>query len=247
MAKPTNKKIKRKKTCCIFLPPLPTIHTLSLSWAGRRQSSELTKGDNIFHTNSTIIFCLHKADTASTATAPSLHSRAARRATSPSIDTDKSLKTVRPPAASLNQRPSVLGLHQNAGVSKKASRGRKAVRSTRARRRHERGLERAEEIVDRTANKIAKSKRAASHIAERKKAWEDVNGSVGKNKVGSSNMFAGLAAATGGDDEEDDEEDGWEDDEGGDDEMADAAPAAPKTTAAVAPPAPGDDDDEEIL
>lgn len=219
-----------------------------MSWAGRRQSSELTKGDDISHTYSIVFFPLHKADTTSTATAPSLHSRAARRATSPSIDTDKSLKTVRPPAASLNQRPSVLGLHQSAGVSKKTSRGRKAVRSTRARRRHERGLERAEEIVDRTANKIAKSKRAASHIAERKKAWEDVNGSVGKSKVGSSNMFAGLAAATGGDGEDDDEEeDGWEDDEGGDDEMADAAPAAPKTTASVAPPAPGDDDDEEIL
>lgn len=171
--------------------------------------------------------------------APSLHSRAARRATSPSINTDKSLKEIRPPAESLNQRPSVLGLHQNAGVTKKSRRGRKAVLSTRARKRHEKGLERAEEIVDRTANKVAKSKRAASNIADRKKAWDDVNGSVvkvGKTGSSSSNMFAGLEA--GGEEVEEDSVEEF------DDEMVGDAPAV--TGAAVAPSAPGDDD-EEIL
>lgn len=132
----------------------------------------------------------------------------------------------------------MLGLHQNAGVTKKSRRGRKAVLSTRARKRHEKGLERAEEIVDRTANKVAKSKRAASNIADRKKAWDDVNGSVtkvGDTASSSSNMFAGLEA------------DGQEEEEGGveklDDEMVSDVPAA--IGAAVAPSAP--DDDDEIL
>lgn len=148
----------------------------------------------------------------------------------------------------------MLGLHQNAGVTKKAKRGRKAVLSTRARRRHARGLERAEEIVDRTANKVQKSKRAAVSIEERKKAWDEVNGSVGQVGGGksSNNMFAGLAAADGTDEEVESVEEF-------DDEMADAAvPAAPEgaqvpsasvpVAAAAAPPPPVlDDGDEEIL
>ncbi|KAF3770936.1 hypothetical protein M406DRAFT_234204, partial [Cryphonectria parasitica EP155] len=109
---------------------------------------------------------------------PSLHSRAARRATSPSINTDKSLKDVQPPSESLNQRPSVLGLYQNAGVNKKAKRGRKAVLSSRARRRHERGLERAEEILDRTAVKVSRSKDSARNIDGRKKTWDEINASA---------------------------------------------------------------------
>lgn len=181
-----------------------------------------------------------------TPTAPSLHSRAARRATSPSINTDKSLKDVQPPPESLNQRPSVLGLHQNAGVTKKSKRGRKAVLSTRARKRHERGLERAEEIVDRTAVKVQKSKRSASNIAERKKAWDDVNGSVDKVS-GNSNKFAGLAM---GDDDQVEGE-GEESVQELDDEMQNDAPAASRAphvaAAAIAPPPHDDDDDEEIL
>lgn len=112
--------------------------------------------------------------------------------------------------------------------------------SSRARRRHERGLERAEEIVDRTAVKIRKSKRSASNIANRKKAWDDVNGSVEKP---SGNKFAELA-----DQGEDDEEEEEESVEEFDDEMADAAvPTAPATAKAATASPPADDDDEEIL
>lgn len=110
--------------------------------------------------------------------------------------------------------------------------------STRARRRHERGLERAEEIVDRTAVKAQKSKRSASNIADRKKAWDEVNGSVGK--VGSGrNKFAGLA----------DEDDEVESVEEFDAEMEEAAPVASEgaQAAATAVPPPLDDGDEEIL
>lgn len=198
--------------------------------------------------------------------APSLHSRAARRATSPSINTDKSLKDVKPPTESINNRPSVLGIHQSAGVTKKTKRGRKSVLSTKARRRHERGLERAEHVVDRTAVKIQKSKRSAAEIASRKKAWDEVNGSIGDvaAAVGgkaSLNMFAGLG--NDGDDDEDVEEVDNFDDEMGDVDQgasaaAAAAAAAPTTTrvtrasakAAIAPAAaspPQDEEDEEIL
>lgn len=183
-----------------------------------------------------------------TRTAPSVHSRAARRATSPSINTDKSLKEVQPPS-DVNNRPSVLGIHQSAGVSKKAKRGRKSVLSTKARRRHERGLERAEEIVDRTALKIQKSKRSAAEIASRKKAWDAVNGDAAASKA-SVNMFAGLVGGDDGDDDDDDiEEVDNFDDEMGDAEQ-DAAAGATKTKAAapaLAPPPQDDDDDEEIL
>ncbi|POS80009.1 hypothetical protein DHEL01_v201582 [Diaporthe helianthi] len=188
--------------------------------------------------------------------APSIHSRAARRATSPSINTDKSLKDARPPPESADARPSVLGLHQGAGVTKKTKRGRKAVLSTRARRRHERGLERAEEIVDRTSNKVLRSKKAAANLAGRKKGWDDVNAQVSAEAVGvgaaSLNKFAGLA--DGGDDDEE------ADVEELDDEMWNAekgtslvASAPPKSMAGSVhappppPPPPPEDDDEEIL
>lgn len=174
--------------------------------------------------------------------APSIHSRAARRATSPSINTDKSLKDVKPPSESVNNRPSVLGIHQSAGVSKKVKRGRKSVLSTKARKRHTRGLERAEEIVDRTALKVQKSKLSAVGIEARKKGWDDVNGSAAAakaaaeaaRKAASTNKFAGLE--TGGDDDGDDTEEVDE----FDDEMGDAAAAAPAVAAPV-------DEDEEIL
>ncbi|ROW15387.1 hypothetical protein VPNG_02222 [Cytospora leucostoma] len=203
--------------------------------------------------------------------APSLHSRAARRATSPSINTDKSLKEVQPPSESVNNRPSVLGIHQSAGVTKRTKRGRKSVLSTKARKRHERGLERAEHVVDRTALKIQKSKRSAAEIASRKKAWDEVNGSIGDVAAGgaggraSLNMFAGLGDGGADDEEEEDVEevDNFDDEMGDADQgaaaaaAATAAAAAPTTRvtrasarAAVAPaaaPPPQDDEDEEIL
>ncbi|KAG8158937.1 hypothetical protein KVR01_011380 [Diaporthe batatas] len=187
--------------------------------------------------------------------APSIHSRAARRATSPSINTDKSLKDARPPPESADARPSVLGLHQAAGVSKKTKRGRKAVLSTRARKRHERGLERAEEIVDRTSNKVLKSKKSAAKIAGRSRGWDEINAQAGAAgaRVGAlgSNKFAGLA--DGGDDGDEDEDveelddEMWEADKGG----PVVAHPPPKSMAGSrhappAPPAP-EDGDEEIL
>ncbi|KAI1464616.1 Alb1-domain-containing protein [Daldinia caldariorum] len=112
--------------------------------------------------------------------APSIHSRVARRATSPSIDTDKSLKNIQPPAESVDYRPSVLAIHQGAGVSKKAKKGRNM--SSKARRRHEKEQDRAANIMERTEKKIAKSKGQARAIQSRSKAWDEINNQIPTNK-----------------------------------------------------------------
>ncbi|KAG9252209.1 Alb1-domain-containing protein [Emericellopsis atlantica] len=107
--------------------------------------------------------------------APSKHSRAARRATSPGIDTDKSLKDVKPPPRDAAPRPSVLAVQRSAGVSKKAKNGRKSQLSAKARKRQERGLQMAEAIVERTSKKVEKSKGRGKNIVERSQAWEKIN------------------------------------------------------------------------
>ncbi|KAI0119142.1 Alb1-domain-containing protein [Daldinia grandis] len=112
--------------------------------------------------------------------APSVHSRAARRATSPSIDTDKSLKNVQPPVESIDHRPSVLAIHQGAGVSKKTTKSRNM--SSKARRRHEKGQDRAANIMERTELKVAKSKGQARTIQTRRKAWDEINNRIPANK-----------------------------------------------------------------
>ncbi|KAI1810950.1 hypothetical protein GGS20DRAFT_144237 [Poronia punctata] len=105
--------------------------------------------------------------------APSLHSRSARRATSPSIDTDKSLKIVRPPPESVDNRPSVLSIHHGAGVTKKQKRG-KAL-SSKARKRQEKAQDRAAAVMERTEKKIAISKGQSRTIQSRRKVWDEVN------------------------------------------------------------------------
>ena len=111
---------------------------------------------------------------ANTHQAVSKHSRAAKRASSPSIDTDKSLKEIRAPHV-VETRPSVLAIHQGAGVSKKNKNGRKAVLSAKAKRRQEKGMDRAEAIMDKKSTRIEKSKDRARNVQERAKAWEELN------------------------------------------------------------------------
>ncbi|KAI1124512.1 Alb1-domain-containing protein [Nemania abortiva] len=108
--------------------------------------------------------------------APSLNSRAARRATSPGIDTDKSLKNVQPPPESVDHRPSILALHHGAGVSKKQKKGR--AMSSKARKRHEKAQDRAAAFMERTERKVALSKGQSRTIQGRRKMWEDINQSI---------------------------------------------------------------------
>jgi len=104
----------------------------------------------------------------------SVHSRAARRATSPGIDTDKSLKNVKLPQESVERRPAVLAAHAAAGISKKTSK-RKTQLSSKARKRQEKNADRAEAIMDRTAVKVQRSKGHAKVIESRKRTWDEVN------------------------------------------------------------------------
>lgn len=148
----------------------------------------------------------------------------------------------------------MLGLHQNAGVSKRAKRGRKSVLSTRARARRERGLEKAEAIVDRTATKVQKSKQAASLVETRKKSWEEINAVAGKAGKKGANMFAGLQEEEEEEEQNDGAKDDWEEVQELDDEMAEVEPVASakatstSSSAASAPAAPPPvDEDEDIL
>lgn len=144
----------------------------------------------------------------------------------------------------------MLGLHQNAGVSKKTKRGRKSVLSTRARARQSKGLERAEAFVDRTAIKVQKSKHTANLGETRKKSWAEINAAAGKIGKKGTNMFAGLAEEDGGADDD------WEEVVGElDEEMEEAEPAVPakkavgasKKSAPELTAAPPLDDDVDIL
>ncbi|CAK7270729.1 hypothetical protein SEPCBS119000_004240 [Sporothrix epigloea] len=138
--------------------------------------------------------------------APSKHSREARRATSPGIDLDKSLKNVKPPQESVNFRPAILGMHQAAGVTKRVKKqGRKSVLSAKARRRQERGSDMAEAVMDRTAQKVQRSKSNARVIQSRSKEWTEINRVAGRavgGKKEQSTMFGALA-----DESEEEEED----------------------------------------
>jgi hypothetical protein len=121
-------------------------------------------------------------EAADTGVEVTVHSRAARRAASPSIDLDKSLKPTTRDSTSPS-RPSQAKPHalaaQNAGIQKKQKKGN----MTRAQRiRHEKGLERAAAVMDKRQVKVVKSLGKQDNIKERAKQWEDVNGEGKKNK-----------------------------------------------------------------
>ncbi|KAL5115502.1 hypothetical protein ACEQ8H_006565 [Pleosporales sp. CAS-2024a] len=153
-----------------------------------------------------------------------LHSRAARRAASPSIDVDKKLKqTTR--AATSPSRPAQAQPHalaaQNAGVQKRQKKGT----MTRAQRlRHQKGLERAADVLDKRHVKVVKSLGKERIIKERSKGWEDVNGEGKKKRAKTS----GLDHVSDDDDNDDDDDEqkkdrGWVSDE----DMDDSATTAP--------------------
>ncbi|KAM4065803.1 alb1 domain-containing protein [Hirsutella rhossiliensis] len=184
----------------------------------------------------------------------SKHSRAARRATSPSINTDKSLKEVSlprasaaasssaaapasaPPSQQHQLRPSVLAVHRSAAVQKKKTSRpvRKRQLSARARRRHERGLEMAEAVGERTVAKVQRSVGRQRAVNARRKAWDDVNKLAATTGADAANPFDALG---GGDNDEG---------EGADVETGDEDVDAAKNDAAPALPQP-DDDQDEIL
>ncbi|KFY45466.1 hypothetical protein V494_00930 [Pseudogymnoascus sp. VKM F-4513 (FW-928)] len=152
-------------------------------------------------------------------TVASVRSRAAKRASSPSIDTDKSLKDAKPPSET--KTPAVLGIHHGAGITKKSKNGRKAVLSAKAKRRQEISMDRAEAAMDKKSTKIEKSKDRARTIQSRSKTWDEQN----RRMLARKELEAAIAIerAQGGD---------WVD-ESGDEEADEATEAAPTDTGDV--------------
>ncbi|ESZ96540.1 hypothetical protein SBOR_3042 [Sclerotinia borealis F-4128] len=166
--------------------------------------------------------------------ATSVRSRAAKRASSPSIDTDKSLKNVKTPTETVYQ-PQVLSPHQGAGISKKTG-GRKAQLSTKAKKRQQQGLERGEAVMDRTSTKIEKSKYRGRNVQDRAKTWEALN----------KKAQEALQATMDKENEVSEEEDMEEDQSQGEVEMDDTsgAPVVPDAAQSIPLPAPVEDEDE---
>ncbi|OAA78889.1 Ribosome biogenesis protein Alb1 [Akanthomyces lecanii RCEF 1005] len=163
-------------------------------------------------------------------TQPSKRSRAARRATSPSIDTDKSLKTAQPPPRTKpTDRPSVLAVQHAAGVQKRSSH-RKTHLSAKARKRREKGMEMAEAVMERTSNKVQRSLNRQRTVDKRRKEWDAINKDVNEAEGDEDEDDEDMEVEEEGVEtkkkkkkngkketkkaEDKDKEDGWETDEG---------------------------------
>lgn len=95
-------------------------------------------------------------------------SRAARRATSPSLNTDKSIKE----APRATDATPVLAPYHGAGIHKKI----KNKRLSRAQRvRHSRGMQRGQEVQDQLQAKVADAKSRLRQRQGRRALWEDIN------------------------------------------------------------------------
>jgi len=101
----------------------------------------------------------------------SAHSRAARRATSPSIDIDKSLKALKAPEEDVLSA-ATLAAKEYAGVTKKQ---KPKPMSRHQRLRKEKGMARADAVMDKTETKIIKSKSKGRIVRDRAvcASWAD--------------------------------------------------------------------------
>jgi len=101
----------------------------------------------------------------------SMHSRAARRAGSPSLDVDKSLLALdRPEQDHTPKTPKVLGVHDS-GIKKK--RGKQMTRQQRL--RQQKGMERADAVQHKMEKKVEDSVVRSKKIKDRAAAWEELN------------------------------------------------------------------------
>ncbi|KAL4920574.1 ribosome biogenesis protein Alb1 [Aspergillus aurantiobrunneus] len=96
----------------------------------------------------------------------SKHSRAARRAASPSLDLDKSLTSLPRAEDTVMQRESVLADRAKAGVSKKQTKPKAKSRAQRL--RQQKGMDRAEAVLDQLEIKVAKSNNRAKTVKSRR-------------------------------------------------------------------------------
>ncbi|KAE8154980.1 Alb1-domain-containing protein [Aspergillus avenaceus] len=100
----------------------------------------------------------------------SKHSRAARRAVSPSADVDKSLTSLPRAESTVVQRESILSERANAGVTKKQPKPKAKSRVQRA--RQQKGIDRAELVLDQLEKKVEKSVTRGKTVKERRVGWK---------------------------------------------------------------------------
>lgn len=98
--------------------------------------------------------------------AQSRHSRAARREVSPSVDVDKSLRSAPRAESTVIQRESVLSERANAGVTKKQLKPKALSRAQR--QRQQKGMERAEMVMDQLEKKVDNSVNRGKSVKARR-------------------------------------------------------------------------------
>ncbi|KAJ5356597.1 Ribosome biogenesis protein Alb1 [Penicillium concentricum] len=103
----------------------------------------------------------------------SQRSRAARRAASPSLDLDKSVTSLPRAESPTTTRPSVLADRATAGIQKKQNKNEKISRAQRL--RQQKGMDRAEAVMDQLEIKKAKSLARGKTVNSRRADWEDTN------------------------------------------------------------------------
>lgn len=116
---------------------------------------------------------------------------------------------------------------------------RKAKMTSKMRRRHEKGLEMAEAITERTGKKIARSIGRYKNVQSRSRDWKDINKEAveGDGEIVSGSRFGALAEDEWVDEDEDEDEVVGEDGDGFDP----ANPGASKVADDV------DEEDDEII
>ncbi|KAF2743231.1 hypothetical protein M011DRAFT_481007 [Sporormia fimetaria CBS 119925] len=115
-----------------------------------------------------------------------VHSRAARRAVSPSIDLDKSVTAVTPSSPKQKTaKPHVLATQNSGSVKKSKSKPMKRQQRVRQQKK----VERAYDDLDKLETKVKKSVAKEKTVKERAKGWEEVNEEKKKKQ---KNPFAAL-------------------------------------------------------
>lgn len=135
----------------------------------------------------------------------------------------------------------MLAVHQSAGVQKKTK--KKGNMTAKMRKRHERGLQMAEAVAERTFKKVERSKGREKTVLSRRKEWEKIN----KDAVTFS-VLADAPESEGEDDAGEDKEEMVED--AGAEAKGASAATAEQASVVEEPGADGFipvDDEEEIL
>ncbi|GAB7339245.1 hypothetical protein MBLNU457_5900t1 [Dothideomycetes sp. NU457] len=132
--------------------------------------------------------------------AVSVHSRAARRAASPSAGIDRSLENA---TGAEDEKLSKKFLSPHAGGITKKKKSKPMTRQQRV--RQEKGMQRAEADMDKLATKVTKSHKKAKTIKSRAATWEELNKLAGS--APGTTSFSALQEDSIDTDDDDEDED----------------------------------------